>query len=375
MSLTKEPDPNARLLRLCACLAVDAGRRAELEDVLTQITDWKGLVNSAERHALAPLVYYHLSQSGLEYPRDTSMELRALTLRHRISDKIRSSVLQDLLNALQGAGIEVAVLKGAALAHIIYPKAELRPMRDLDVLVDPQRANEAQELLKDLGFNVPEKHSEYMHDHHHLPGATLMRDGLSVSLEIHHDALSGDVDASIRTDRLTEPLRTFDLNGTTAYALGHIDTLRHLSHHTFEPIAEIKLGSVVDIFAYAETFADEIDWNLLRTHYPFVLTVMQCLHYLNAIPAAVQTHVPAPRAPAPDGVGAGMLPLSQILRGRKSKIQKLRELLYPSDWWLHAFYNVSPDHSLITTRWIRHPVKIMRWLWRRFLASRHSRSQ
>ncbi len=247
-------------------------------------------------------------------------------------------------------------------------------MRDLDVLVEPVRANDAQNILKELGFDVPEKHSEFMHDHHHLPGASLERDGLSVSMEIHHDALSGDVDASIRTDRLTGPLREFDLQGFTAQALGHIDMLRHLSHHTLEPVAEIKLGSVVDIFGYSDKFADEIDWALLKQRFPFVITVMQCLHYLNPIPQAVREYVPAPRAPTPMGTGAGMLPLSRILRARKPKLQKARELLYPSDWWLHAFYNVPPDHSLWPTRWFRHPLKIMRWLWRRFLASRHSRS-
>ncbi len=367
-------DPNTLLLRACACLHMEPAQQDALAQLVTQIEDWRGLINSAERHALAPLVYHHFTRAKIEYPRATAMELRALTLRHRAADQIRSSVLLELLTELKKASIQFAVLKGAALAHIVYPKADLRPRRDLDVLVDPQRADEAQSILRDLGFNAPEQQTGYLTDHHHLPGATLQRDGLTVSIEIHHDALSGDVDTSIRTDRLTAPLRDFDLKGFTAQALGHVDMLRHLSHHTLEPVAEIKLGSVVDIFGYAEKFVDEIDWRFLTERYPFVITVMQCLHYLNPIPQAIHQHVSPPKAAPPSGAGMGILPLSQILRTRKPKLQKARELLYPSDWWLHAFYNVSPDHSLWWTRWVRHPVKIMRWLWRRFLASRHSRS-
>ena len=48
------------------------------------------------------------------------------------------------------------------------------------------------------------------------------------------------------------------------WALGHVDMLRHLCHHTFEPTAEVKLGSVVDLISYAEAFREEIDWNRLR---------------------------------------------------------------------------------------------------------------
>ena len=303
------------------------------------------------------------------------MELRALTLRHRRADQIRSAALIELLTALEKKHIDVLVLKGAALAHIIYPKPELRPMRDLDVLVEPGRAGEAQAILREIGFKAPEQHSGYMYEHHHLPGANLEREGLNVSIEIHRDALSGDVDASIRTDRLTGPAYEFDLAGHRALALGHIDALRHLTHHTFEPVAEIKLGSVVDLYGYATRFAEDIDWTVLRSRFPFVINALRCLHYIHPLPGALRTYISPPTAGPPKDVGAGMLPLSQILTARKSYRQQWRELMYPSDWWMHVFYNVPPERSLFLTRWLRHPVKIMRWLWRRFLASRHSRSQ
>lgn len=354
-------------------MELSARQEAELAELAKQIDNWQQLVERAERHALAPLLYRHLSRAGADYPERTALQLRALTLRHRRADQIRTAALAELLTVLAEKRIEALVLKGAALAYIIYPKPELRPMGDVDVLVDPDRADEAQAILRHIGFKAPPQHSGYMYEHHHLPGANLARDGLNVSIEIHRDALSGDVDASIRTDRLTAPAQEFDLAGHRAKTLGHIDTLRHLTHHTFEPVAEIKLGSVVDIFAYASQFAEQIDWPLLRMRYPFVINALQCLHYVHPVPEAIRHHVPAPTALPPRGVGAGMRPLSQVLNSRKPLTQKWRELMYPSDWWLHVYYNVAPGHSLMLSRWLRHPVKIARWLWRRLLAARHSR--
>lgn len=370
-----DPDPQTRLLRLCACLELSTPQRVELKELVQNIDDWRQLLSRAEHHALAPLLYKHLSQADVEYPRQTAMELRALTLRHRRADQIRSAALIELLTALERKHIEALVLKGAALAHIIYPRPELRPMRDVDVLVQPDRADEAQSILREIGFKAPEHHSGYMYEHHHLPGANVEREGLNVSIEIHRDALSGDVDASIRTDRLTGPVQEFDLAGYRARSLGHIDTLRHLTHHTFEPVAEIKLGAVVDLYSYASRFAEDLDWTLLRAQFPFVINALRCLHYIHPLPESLRGQVPPPTTAPPKNVGKGMLPLSQILNARKSYRQQWRQLMYPSDWWMHVFYNVPPERPLFGTRWLRHPVKIMRWLWRRFLASRHSRTQ
>jgi hypothetical protein len=212
-----------------------------------------------------------------------------------------------------------------------------------------------------------------MHDHHHLPNASLTREGLNVSIEIHHDALSGDVPESIRLDNLRGPLQQFELLGGPAYALGHSDMLRHLCRHTFEPIAQIKRGAVVDIYGYALHFLDDIDWPHIQARDPFVVNTLRCLHYLVPLPVSLQQVAPPPMVPAPAGVGAGMLPLSQALNRHKPAAQVWRALFYPSDWWLHAYYGLAPERRLFVIRWGRHGGRLAVWLLRRLCAALHSR--
>lgn len=354
---------------------LDEEGQQRLHEAADRVDDWEPLAEQAERHGLAPLVYRHMRGAGLTLPNTQTIQLRALTLRHRSAAATRAKALGEILGMFQQEHIRVLLLKGAALAHMVYPSPGLRPMRDVDLLVSPEHAVAAQQALRDLGFSAPEQHSVYMHDHHHLPGASRHQDGMMVSVEVHHDALSGDVPASIRPDNLTEPAREFPLEEGSAWALGHIDMLRHLCHHTFEPIAEIKLGSVADLLAYAERFLDEIDWNRVEREFPFVINTLHCLHYISQLSDALAARIGRPASAPPSGVGLGLRPISQILHRDISPARAARELLTPPDWWLHAYYNVAPGRSLATTLWLRHPARISHWLWRRLQAKRHSRQQ
>jgi hypothetical protein len=192
-----------------------------------------------------------------------------------------------------------------ALVNLIYPQPELRPMSDIDILVDPRRADDAQQCLKDLGYQARSHQSGYQFDHHHLPMASHRVDKVSIHVEVHHDALSGDVTQSITLDALTEPLLGFDLGTARGHGLGHMDTLRHLCHHTFEPVAEIKLGAVADLYGYAGKYIDDIDTTRLDHEYPFVANIFRLLHYLTPLPERLRDWVSVPDAPAPAGVGYG----------------------------------------------------------------------
>jgi hypothetical protein len=60
--------------------------------------------------------------------------------------------LGRVLKAFNEAGIEVIVLKGAALAQTVYPDIALRPMGDIDLLVKEESLKEAEKKLTNLGY-------------------------------------------------------------------------------------------------------------------------------------------------------------------------------------------------------------------------------
>lgn len=77
----------------------------------------------------------------------------------RMRDLLRLSEARRIGAALAAAGIDVLWLKGAALAHWLYPQPHLRPLGDLDVLfASHAEALRAAEVLAPLGYRLPIRH-------------------------------------------------------------------------------------------------------------------------------------------------------------------------------------------------------------------------
>ncbi|MDB4521786.1 nucleotidyltransferase family protein [Gammaproteobacteria bacterium] len=370
-SLQTQISHSYHILSLAARINPDEQDKELLRNAIKTFDDWDSLVTEAENYSVAPLLFTSLHDSGIEIPARAKRQLFALIQRHRWANDARAKALNQITNACLEHSIQLIVLKGSFLAHSIYPDPSLRPMSDIDVLVPPDKAYEVIQILRDLGYSAPEHAgSQYMNEHHHLPGAHIARDGQTILVEVHHDALSGDTDASITTNNLTAPIQEFTINGARHFALGHQDQLRHLYHHMSEPASRLKLMWCVDIAFYASHFANEIDWQALEQNFPKVINALRLVDYITPLPVNVRSHVPANKSPLPAGTGISILPLSTILR--KPVKDRISDLLYPSNWWLRLYYGISPDNSLFVTRWFRHPWQVLNWVSRRIGASRHN---
>lgn len=365
-----QSDPCYHILTLAARIKPGEQDKENLRQAIKSFDDWDALVTEAENYSVAPLLFTSLRESNIEIPSTSKRQLYALVQRHRWANDARAKALIEITEACQARSIQLIVLKGAFLAHTIYPHPALRPMSDIDLLAPADKAAEVIKILRKLGYSAPEQaSSQYMSEHHHLPGAHTTRDGQGILVEVHHDALSGDVDASITTLNLTAPLQQFTINGTSNLALGHQDQLRHLYHHMAEPAAKLKLIWCVDIVYYASHFANEIDWHGLEKNYPKVINALRLVDFIIPLPANVRPHVKENKGVMPAETGISILPLSSILR--KPVKERISDLLYPSNWWLHLYYGISPDDSLLLTRWARHPWQVLLWISRRLRASNY----
>ncbi len=369
--------PNAKTnnYSLLAASARVTASDDELQTVYTLATgidDWNSLVADAEGHAIAPLLYTNLRASGFTIPVDAKRKLYALVQRTGWANEVRAAALGEIVTACDSKGIRLAVLKGTYLAHTIYPDPSLRTMSDIDLLASPSQAADVQQTLAELGYNVPEHAmSRYMTDHHHLPGASIQRDGLTVSIEVHHDALSGDAPASITFDNLTAPLQPLRINDIDTFALSHQDQMRHLFHHMSEPASRLKLVWCTDIVYYAHHFNDQIDWPALSRNYPSVVNALRVVDSVLPLPRELNEFKSPGGRIISAGRGESIQPLSTLLR--KPLGERLSGLFMPSAWWMHLYYGVAPDRSLALTRLVKHPLRILQWVYRRLLASYHDR--
>jgi hypothetical protein len=124
--------PFFSLLALCARGQGHPAQAALLREHAGALQHWHPLPVRAEAHGLAPLIYTHLQAAGVAVPPTIKQELLGYYMQHAHAARMRTQVLSDILTCYQAAGIDALVLKGAALAHLVYEQPVLRPMRDID---------------------------------------------------------------------------------------------------------------------------------------------------------------------------------------------------------------------------------------------------
>jgi hypothetical protein len=107
--------------------------------------------------------------------------------------------LGRLLAALSQKRIPTLVLKGPALAKLLYPEPALRPMNDLDLVVHREHLAESVEIAMLLGYVVEQPEhlgvagwmDQALNHHVFLRGGPEQR----LALEIHWNLLAGNADA------------------------------------------------------------------------------------------------------------------------------------------------------------------------------------
>lgn len=140
--------------------------------------------------------------------------------------------LGESLRILAGAGIEVMLLKGAALAATVYRGFVDRPMADVDLLVDPAHAAEAQALLCAAGWAPVEMGAPATAwDHHHHLRPLEDRRGSGLRLELHVDVVEGVHPFGLDADLMRRDVRAVDVGGVrVAVPEPHVHAL-HVAVH------------------------------------------------------------------------------------------------------------------------------------------------
>ncbi len=355
------------LLALCARGQGQPDQYRQLQQQARQLTTWADIPAQAEAHGLGPLVYTHLQAAQITWPLPAKQALQANYLRHSHANQVRTNVLVDILTAYQAANIPVLVLKGAALAHLIYPTPALRSMRDIDILVPRSVAAQAHTLLTELGFEtLPGVAGSLPPTYHHLPVMQRMAAGMVVGVEVHRHLFPTEWKlGSCSFNDLGPSAIPFTIKGITAYTLSYEDMLWHLYRHTFSPLwvfLPMRLIGVADMVSLVEKFVDQIDWDIVKHRYPQILNILPMLHFLTPWSTMLLRKLPLEVTNIPAGVGhefAGWPRFSPKMQQEKGWSGILRDSFFPPEWWLRMYYGLGPGISTQWGRWIRHPLYIL----------------
>lgn len=146
--------------------------------------DWAALGTMAAEHRLEPLLH-HLCRV------EDRVDLLPKKIAGRWDSAYRASTMAALLQRaelfatvqiLENAGIACVALKGPWLAWHAYPAPVLRPMRDIDLLVEKGQVEDAWSALLEAGYRSDERtNAKPFDDRKHLP-CLLSPQGVTVEL-------------------------------------------------------------------------------------------------------------------------------------------------------------------------------------------------
>lgn len=206
---------------------------ARLESAIERGVDWRYFTWLVQHERAVPVAARRLGRltSGVvPEPVMTALQRLAVVGSFRMSRL--EARLDETLAVLRAAGIEVILLKGAALATTVYPTFGARPMKDLDLLVRAERGEEAWELVRRVRWRWEEREdlARFHSEHHHYP-TLLDEDGTELRLELHTALFTSDHPFVLPLESLWESAEPVPALGKGVYVLEPHAQALHLCIH------------------------------------------------------------------------------------------------------------------------------------------------
>lgn len=151
--LSALPETSYQFLLTCLHGYWDPPALEPADRLVEEGIDWPLFSEIVLGQRLAPILYETLRDRQL-LPTEVEHPLRKEYLRTALRNGLLLAELGELLQKLNGVGVSVMPVKGAALAGPVYRNPAVRPMADLDLLVAPAEATVACETLTGLGYKA-----------------------------------------------------------------------------------------------------------------------------------------------------------------------------------------------------------------------------
>jgi len=262
-----------RLLLRCCQTGKQGGRPLLRSDIPSEI-DWQTFLLLARKEGIAPLLYRRLvcCLDRECIPDWLARELKREYYAVLAKNAVVFEELKKALAALNNAGVEAMVLKGAVLAEQVYGDLGVRPMADVDLLIKGHDLAAIDQAFQTLGYLSDDLRSidltsipiNYLtsvvyysptvyylcfHLHWHIVNSTIPNDSLIRSFKI--------------TD-IWNAARQTTIAGTKTLVMAPHNLLIHLAEHGLRVTHSLsQFIFLCDIHETVTTYEKEIDWDEL----------------------------------------------------------------------------------------------------------------
>lgn len=154
--------------------------------------------------------------------------------------------LIETTGALEKAGIPSRVLKGPAIAHLVYSDPSLRSFHDIDLLVASGDFERSIEVLGSVGCRRLHRRLGQRFDEQFAKGATLATDD-GCEVDLHRTFVAGRFGLGIQLTDLFRTSSPFTIGGRTLAALGPEERFLHACYQAAVGDPVPRLVSLRDI--------------------------------------------------------------------------------------------------------------------------------
>jgi hypothetical protein len=251
----------------CARTHMDEERIYKVRNLLEgRELDWDYILNHRAFYRITPLLFHNLKEIADEDAVPLFV-MDALTAHYAFMfyrNMQIYSILRDILERFQNAGISVILLKGVALGETVYSDIDLRPPGDIDILVKKMDLQDAADILLKMGYN-PAYPMERYRNHHHIPPYKKLDEELneSISIEIHHNIAPEPLMSRIRAEELWEDAQAVSISGIDTQVLSPENLIMHLCIHLSYSCFTGGIGNLVDISESIRCHDGSLNWDCI----------------------------------------------------------------------------------------------------------------
>ena len=238
--------------------------RAALLDVgpaWTAFEEWLRCVDldaeiDPDTFRILPLVYWNLRERGVGHP--LMARLKGIYRFSWCQNTRLFDLTRPVVAALNEAGIETMLIKGVPLAFQHYRNPALRPMSDLDIVVRPDKAAFAVDVLQRLGFHATVPVIPDLFEFRH---AVQMVDGVS-EVDLHWQPLL-DLVGTDGYRIFRDTARPFDFGGVQTLVPDPTHELILTVLHGLRWNLTVPIRWMADAVTLLRNAGNEIDWPVL----------------------------------------------------------------------------------------------------------------
>jgi hypothetical protein len=236
-------------------------------DVVPAFCNWRAQIDiegpiDGGSFRLLPLVYERLRDQGFDDP--LMARLKGVHRKSWSQGQLLFRRTAPVLAALEAAGVQTMLIKGAPMALTLYPSVAARPSMDLDIVVRRDKAEQALQIMHDLGWHtgtriypheMPDAHAIDLHADD--PDA---RKGAEIDLHWH---ILRETPATAADDWFWNAASPLDFCGVRTLQPSPAGHLLHTVIHGVRSNLEPPLRWIPDSIIIMRAAGETLDWDAL----------------------------------------------------------------------------------------------------------------